>query len=107
MVEELFELFDSLVERQLIIDNILEKLGGHLNEDFLFNEVQKVELLIVKALGGNEGHYAHIDSTELFYAYKRCDKADAADEKNELIDYIKLTIENDWTENVGIIFNKA
>lgn len=107
MVEELFELFDSLVERQRIIDNILKKLGGHLNEDFLFDEVQKVELLIVKALGGNEGHYAHIDSTELFYTYKNCDKAVAADEKNELIDYIKLTIENGWTEDVGSIFRRA
>lgn len=104
MVEKLFNLLDSLVEKERIIKNILDKLGGEQNRGFLDDEIEQLEYLIVKAIGGNEGHYNHINSIDLFYKYEYCDISDA---KEELIEYIKLTIENDWTEDVGIIFKKA
>ncbi|MEB1806022.1 MAG: hypothetical protein LPK26_01765 [Bacillaceae bacterium] len=100
MVEELFELLDSLIEKQSTVNNILETLGGSENDSFLRDEIQKTELLIVKAFGGNEGHYTHIDSTDMFYNYEYYEIAGT---KGGLIDYIKLTIENDWTEEVSMI----
>lgn len=101
MVEELFRLLDSLMERQFTINKVLEAFGGTEDNDFLNDEVKKIEFLIVKGLGGNEGHFTHIDSTDLFYHYEYEARAGA---KEELIDYIKLTIENNWTDEVGITF---
>lgn len=104
MIEELFRLLDSLMERQFTINNVLEILGGEEDNNFLDEEVKKIELLIVKAFGGNEGHFTHIDSTDLFYHYKYEARAGA---KEELIDYIKLTIENNWTDEVSINFRSV
>lgn len=101
MIEELFNLLDSLIDKQLTINNILDILGGDENESFLLSEIEKIELLIVKAFGGNEGHYTHVSSTDLFYNYEYYD---VESYKKELIDYIKLTIENDWTDEVNITF---
>lgn len=70
------------------------------HDEFLGEAIKKVELAIVKSMGGNKGHYAHISSTDKFYDYEWKDYANA---KQELLEYIALTIENNWTNEVGII----
>jgi len=79
----------------------LETLGGAEDNNFLNEEITKIEFLSVKAFGGNEGHFTHIESTDLFYNYEYREIPEA---KEELIEYIKSTIENDWTHEVGMIF---
>lgn len=104
MIEQLFNLLDGLAERERTIEQVLETLGGDGNRGFLLDEIDMVELMIVKAYGGNDGHYKHIDSTELFYNYEHYE---GEEHKTELIDYIKLTIENDWTDEVKHTFIRA
>jgi hypothetical protein len=98
MVEELFALLDALVEKEEKTDNIVELLGGTGNDGYLLDEMRMVQTLIVKAFGGNEEHCNHLFSTDLFYEYR---DNRSEENKKELIDYIELTIENDWTEEVG------
>lgn len=64
-----------------------------------------IELMIVQSMGGNEGHYAHIDSTELFYDYENYKHHEG--NKAELISYIEETIENDWQDEVKTTFIRA
>ena len=98
MAQHLFVLLDSLAERQKTLNNVLEILGGEENENhgFLSEQIKMVELMIVKAFGGNEGHYEHISSTPYFYNYEYYKHHEG--NKAELIGYIGETIENDWTD---------
>lgn len=100
MSEQLFLLLDSLVDRENEIKGILEVLGGEENAGFLNAEIVMAERMIVQAYGGNDGHYAHVASSNLFCNYESR-KTDEA--KKELIDYIKLTIDNDWTDEVEMV----
>ncbi|MCT1389892.1 hypothetical protein M4D76_16470 [Peribacillus frigoritolerans] len=96
MLGHLFALLDSLAERQQKLNNVVEILGGEENHGFLSEQIKMVELMIVKAFGGNEGHYEHISSTPYFYNYEYYKHHEG--NKAELIGYIEETIENDWTE---------
>lgn len=98
MTEQLFDLLDSLMEIQLKINDVLEVLGGEENQSFLSKQISMVELMIVKSFGGNEGHFEHINSTELFYNYEYYKHHEG--NKAELIAYIEKTIKNDWTDEV-------
>lgn len=91
MVEELFDLYDSLIQKCTIITRVIWDLSGDDN-GFLSRELLDLELLIVKALGGNEDHHKHIFTTDLFYDYKYDNDNEIS--RQELIDYIKKTIEN-------------
>lgn len=98
MTEQLFDLLDSLAERQRTLNNVLEVLGGEENDfyGFLEKQIKMVELMIVKSYGGNEGHYEHISSTPYFYNYESYPEMKG--NKVDLTGYIQDTIENDWTE---------
>lgn len=101
MIDHLFHLHDCLAEKARTLDKVVEVLGGTMNLGFLEDEFDMIELLIIKAFGGNERHYKHIHSTELFYNY-RCYSEEY--HKEELVDYIKLTIKEDWQEEVECHF---
>jgi hypothetical protein len=105
MTEELFELLDSLTERQIKLNDVLEVLGATVDESFLTEQIKMIELMIVKSMGGNEGHYAHISSTDLFYNYEYYKHHEG--NKAELIGYIEDTIENNWQEEVQVTFRRA
>ncbi|WP_100012302.1 hypothetical protein [Lentibacillus sediminis] len=98
-IQPLFNLLDELVYKQLDLNRVTEVLGADENHYLLNEAIVQVELLIVKAYGGNEEHYRHISSTELFHNYEWY----AGEEhRKELVEYIKLTVENNWTNEVGI-----
>lgn len=97
LIYNLFSLLDGLAEKETGINNVIEFLGGDGNRGFLLDQIEQVERMIVTAYGGDEGHYRHINSTELFYNYVTYD---GEEHYEELIEYIKLTIENDWTDEV-------
>jgi hypothetical protein len=105
MTEQLFNLLDSLMEKQFKINDVLDILGGTVDEYFLTKEIKMIELMIVKSMGGNEGHYNHIDTTELFYNFENS-KNDEGN-KAELIAYIEETIENDWQDEEEVTFRRA
>ncbi len=95
--ELLFNLMDSLTEKQLTLNEMVGKLGANDPISFLTEEIKQVLLLIIKEYGGNEGHHAHVYSTDLFYNYEYYQRAYA---KEELIDYIKSAIQHDWTGSI-------
>jgi hypothetical protein len=94
-VIKLFNLLDSLIRKQVKLDAIIEVLGGTPDLDFLNEDIKKVELMIVEAFGGNVGHYRHIVFTSKFDNYRLNEE-----NREELMDYIGLTIENNWTEKI-------
>lgn len=103
-IQSLFELLDELADKQLGLNVIIKALGADENHGMLDEAIGQVELMIVKAFGGTEEHYRHIEGTELFYNYKWYDGEEL---KEELVDYIKRTIENNWTNEVGVAIVKA
>src|SRR5213080_4357086 len=105
MTEQLFNLLDSLMEKQVKLNDVLEVLGGIVDEYFLMEQIKMIELMIVKSMGGNEGHYNHIDTTELFYNYENHKQHEG--NKAELIAFIEETIENDWQDEVQVTFRRA
>lgn len=88
MVEELFRLLDDLLEKEKAIEAVIKVFGGDGNWGFLTDQIHYLEKMIVRAYGGNEDHYKHISSTELFWEYQ-----DKQIPRSELVDYIELTIE--------------
>lgn len=104
MTEELFDILDELVEKQKKLDEVIEILGGSADFELLEDALDKTELAIIKSLGGHEGHYEHITSTDYFYNYRERKSQDA---KEKLIDYIKKAIERNWTEEVSIIISQG
>ncbi|KKK37531.1 hypothetical protein WQ57_13925 [Mesobacillus campisalis] len=98
-IEDLFTLLDELVDNQLALNDVIKVLGGDENQGMLDEAITQVEMMIVKAFGGHEGHYRHISGTDLFYNYEWYE---GEEHKTELVDYIKRTVENDWTNEIGI-----
>jgi hypothetical protein len=101
MVEHLFKLLDQIVSKESSLENVVQALGAEMNSGFLQDEIEQVERLIVLAFGGNEGHFKHISSTDLFYKYNAYEEDE---HKKELVDYIKLTISEDFTDEIEIRF---
>jgi hypothetical protein len=104
MIGTLFHLYDCLAEKERTLDKVVQVLGGDMNSGFLHDELDTLELLIVKWYGGNKGHYTHIASTELFYNYRTYV---GENHKTELVDYIQLTIKENWIDEVECHFIRA
>ncbi|MDA1675406.1 hypothetical protein [Bacillus cereus group sp. TH152-1LC] len=103
-IDSLFELLDELVNKQIGLNVIIKALGADENHGMLDEAIERVEIMIVEAFGGTEEHYRHIEGTELFYNYKWHEGEDL---KKDLVDYIKHTIENDWTNEIGVAIVRA
>ncbi|GAB6448266.1 hypothetical protein CON36_35620 [Bacillus cereus] len=103
-IDSLFELLDELVNKQIGLNVIIKALGADENHGMLDEAIERVEIMIVEAFGGNEEHYRHIEGTELFYHYKW---TEGRDYKKDLIDYINRTVENNWTNEIDTTIVRA
>ncbi|PGP20958.1 hypothetical protein COA01_15575 [Bacillus cereus] len=104
LIQSLFELLDELANKQIGLNVIIKALGADENHGMLDEAIEQVELMIVKAFGGTEEHYRHIEGTELFYNYKWHEGENL---KKDLVDYIERTIENNWTNEIGMTIERA
>ncbi|WOI40126.1 hypothetical protein [Bacillus altitudinis] len=103
-IESLFRLLDELVDKQLALNGVIKVLGADENHGMLDEAIKQIEMMIVKAFGGNEGHYRHISGTDLFYNYEWYEDEDY---KKNLVNYIKRTVENDWTNEIAMTIVRA
>lgn len=102
MIEQLFDLYDGITNKQNKIVSIVEILGGEENEGFLESELGSIEKLIVFSLGGNTGHFQYINSTFLFNQYQEGSTSRVA-----VINEIKEAIENDWVGEIPITIRRV
>lgn len=106
-VEELINIYYDLVNEKKSFEGNMEEVFrlDDFSSELFTEELTRIEILIVKMLGGNDKHHAHISEAGLlgmFYEY-----TNNTISKSDLIDYIEKAIENNWTESPEIRVIKA
>ncbi|MGE1198300.1 hypothetical protein ACQJ18_26810 [Priestia megaterium] len=98
MLNQLFDLLDRLIEKESSVTSVLELLGGEEDQGFLQNELMIVEKMIVRKLGGDDEHHQYISEAMFFTDY-----TNQRISRNELIEQVKHSIENDFKGEIPII----
>ncbi|MDI7741940.1 hypothetical protein QMK38_07985 [Lysinibacillus fusiformis] len=88
MIEDLFDLYDILIKKEQRINNTLQIVSSVKGNQFLEEIIIRTEKLIVKSLGGQEGHWLEINQfNDAFFQYRN-----NFIKKEQLISIINKTI---------------
>lgn len=96
----IFDLLEGLNEKQQKLNSIIEMLCADENGEFLEEEIVAAEKMLVAALGGHQGHYEYVSSTEAFWKFKNKEMS-----REVLTNAIAQAIENDWTGTIPVEFH--
>jgi hypothetical protein len=79
--------------------NSLKALGAEIDSGLLEEFKDDLELSLVLAAGGTEGHFEYVSSGDTFYDFQRGNIT-----KEQLVNEIQEAIENDFTGEIPMFF---